>query len=47
MDLVDWFYRQGKVLEIEYQDKGIRLKVNIPKHLSYNILKNQEIKKIN
>jgi GTP-binding protein HflX len=46
MDLVDLFYRQGKVEEIKYLQKGIKVKVNLPKVLAHNILQNKEIQKI-
>ncbi|MCX5695294.1 MAG: GTPase HflX [Candidatus Omnitrophica bacterium] len=43
MDIIDLFYRQGKVREIEYLQKGIRVKVNLPKILSQKLLLNREI----
>jgi len=47
MDLVDLFYREGQVQEIEYQQDGIKIKVSIPKTIERNILVNKEIKIIN
>lgn len=47
MDLINLFYREGKVKEVKYLQKGIRIKVNIPKILSQKILDNKEIEKIN
>ncbi len=46
MDLVDLFYRQGKVEEIKYLQKGIKVKVNLPKTLAYNLLKSKAIEKV-
>ena len=46
MDLVDLFYRQGKVEEIEYQQKGIRVKLTLPTVLSQKLLHHKEIHKI-
>ncbi len=43
MDLVDLFYRQGKVEEIEYQQKGIRIKLNLPTILSQKLLHHKDI----
>lgn len=38
MDLVDLFYREGKVEEISYLQKGIKVKINLPKILSDKLL---------
>jgi GTP-binding protein HflX len=46
MELVDLFYRQGRVEKIEYQQKGIKIKANLPKILLYNLLKDKKIKHI-
>ncbi|TRZ49212.1 GTPase HflX [bacterium] len=46
MDLVDLFYREGKVEEIKYLQEGIKIKVNLPKALAHNLLQNKEIEKI-
>lgn len=43
MDIIDLFYRQGKVQEIEYLQKAIRVKVNLPKILSSKLLSSREI----
>lgn len=42
-DLVDLFYRQGRVTEIKYLQKGIKIKANLPKTVVFNLLKNKEI----
>ena len=34
MDLVDLFYRQGKVHEIKYQENGIKIKLSLPRTLA-------------
>jgi GTP-binding protein HflX len=47
MDLVDLFYRQGKVKDIQYQQKGIKIKVSLPKVLSQKLLHNKEIEEVN
>jgi len=44
MDIIDLFYRQGKVEKIEYQQKGIRVKANLPKILSSKLLHSGAIK---
>ncbi|MDD2752429.1 MAG: GTPase HflX [Candidatus Omnitrophica bacterium] len=44
MDLVDLFYREGKVEKIDYQQKGIKVKVSLPKSLLEQLLHNKEIK---
>ncbi|MCM8763442.1 MAG: GTPase HflX, partial [Candidatus Omnitrophica bacterium] len=46
MDLVDLFYRQGKVLQVDYQQKGINIKVNLPKPFAYKVLKDKDIEKV-
>lgn len=43
MELVDLFYRQGQVKDIEYQQKGIKISATIPKSLVYNLLKDNKI----
>jgi GTP-binding protein HflX len=43
MDIVDLFYRQGKVMEIEYLQQGIRVKASLPTILSQKLLNNREI----
>ncbi len=44
MDLVDLFYREGKVKEIKYSQKNIKIKLNIPKTISSKLLKDNDIK---
>ncbi|MCX5707032.1 MAG: GTPase HflX, partial [Candidatus Omnitrophica bacterium] len=46
MDLVDIFYRRGKVEEIRYLQKGIKVKVNLPKPLAEKILQITEVVKL-
>jgi len=46
MDLVDLFYRKGKVEEIDYQQKGIKISVNLPKDIAHKILQDKDIKPI-
>ncbi len=46
MDLVDLFYREGKVEEIKYQQSGIKIKLHLSKILSQKILHNKEIERI-
>jgi len=43
MDLVDLFYREGKVVSIDYLQKGIKIKLFLPKVLSLKLLHNKEI----
>jgi GTP-binding protein HflX len=43
MDLVDLFYRQGKVEKIEYLQKGVKVKLNLPKITFHKLLRNREI----
>jgi GTP-binding protein HflX len=47
MDLIDLFYREGKVEEIKYLQKGIKVKVNLPAVLSQKVMQNKGIEKIN
>lgn len=47
MDIIDLFYRQGKVYEIKYLQKGIKVKVSLSKILSHKLLQNGEIEQIN
>lgn len=44
MDLVDLIYREGKVKQIDYQEKFIKIQANMPKILYQKLLKNKEIK---
>ncbi len=43
MDLVNLFYREGKVKEITYQQKAIKIKVNIPKTVFYKLKQDKDI----
>lgn len=43
MDLVDLFYRQGKVRQIKYLQNGIRIKLSLPRILYQKLLHNKEI----
>ncbi|TBR15624.1 GTPase HflX [bacterium] len=43
MDLVDLFYREGKVVEVFYLSQGVKIKVNLPKVLYHNILKDKDL----
>jgi len=44
MDLVNLFHEQGKVEQIKYLQKGIRIKLVLPKILAGKILNSKEIK---
>jgi len=46
MDLVDLFYRQGKVKDIQYQQKGIKIKLSLPKILFQKLLHSKEIERV-
>lgn len=46
MDLVDLFYRKGQVKEIKYQQKGIKISLNLPKIVANKILQDKEIEHI-
>ncbi len=43
MDLIDLFYREGKVESIRYLQKGIKIKLSLPKILYHKLLHNKEI----
>jgi len=43
MDIIDLFYRQGKVREIEYLQQGIRVKASLPKRLFQKLLNSRQI----
>ena len=43
MDLVDLFYREGKVEDIKYLQKGIKIKLSLPKILFHKLLHSKEI----
>jgi GTP-binding protein HflX len=47
MRLVDLFYREGKVEEVKYLQKNIKIKVNLPRILYLKLLQNKEIEIIN
>ncbi len=47
MDLVDFFYRKGKVIEIEYEQEGIKITVSLPKNVAQNTLKDNDVRLIN
>lgn len=43
MDILDLIHREGKVLEIRYLQKGVKIKVNLPKILSSKLLSDKRI----
>ena len=43
MDLVNLFYREGKVIEIKYLQKGIKITLSLPKTLHYKLLQDKDI----
>jgi GTP-binding protein HflX len=46
LEVLDLLYRQGRVEEVKYQQKGAKVKVNLPKILARKLLQDQEIKEI-
>lgn len=46
MDLVDLFYREGKVEDVRYLQDGIEVKVTLPKITCDRLLANKEIKRV-
>ncbi len=46
MSLIDLFYRKGSVEKIDYLQKGIQVKVNLPRIIAANILQDKDIKNI-
>ena len=46
MDLVDLFHREGKVQEIEYLQKGIKIKVSLPMILLSKLIHSKEIEEV-
>jgi GTP-binding protein HflX len=46
MDMVNLFYRQGKVKEIKYLQKGIEIKLSLPVILSQKLLHDKEIERL-
>ncbi len=47
MDLVDLFYREGKIKEIKYSSKSIKIELNLPKTISCKLFKDKGIKILN
>lgn len=47
MDLVDLFYREGRIREIEYQEGGIKIGLELPIILYHKLLHNKEIENVN
>lgn len=47
MDLVDLFYREGKIIEIEYLQKNIKMRLTLPKNIYQKLLSDKEIEKLN
>ncbi len=47
MNIVDLIYRQAKVKNAEYDEKNVKLEVNIQENLLHNLLKNKGVKVIN
>ena len=47
MDLINLCYREGKVKEIKYLQKGIKIRLSLPKIISQKLLHNKEIDKLN
>ncbi|MDD5669718.1 MAG: GTPase HflX [Candidatus Omnitrophica bacterium] len=43
MDLVNILYEGGKVLEIDYAQEGVKIRVNMPKVTALKLLKNKDI----
>ena len=46
LEVLDLLYRQGRVEKVKYQQKGAKVKVNLPKILARKLLQDQEIKEI-
>jgi GTP-binding protein HflX len=47
MDLVNLFYREGKIERIQYVQKGIKIKLSLPKVIYLKLLHNNEIEIVN
>jgi len=47
MELIDLFYREGKVEKVDYQPKEIKIRVNLPKIIVSKYLKDIDVKKVN
>ena len=43
MDLIDLFYREGKVKSVDYLPDGIKVKADLPKMLLDKLLKSNEL----
>lgn len=43
MDLVNLFYQEAKVIKIKYLQRGIKIKLNLPKTLHYKLLQDKDI----
>jgi GTP-binding protein HflX len=43
MDLVSQFYKVGKVVDIQYQQKSIKIVLNLPKVLKDKLLRDKDI----
>ncbi len=46
MSIVDLLYREAKIKKIDYNEKDIKLEVNLTKSLLSNILKNKDVKEV-
>ncbi len=44
MDLIDLFYREGKVEKIEYLQKGIKVRAHLPKAVYHKLFDNKELR---
>ncbi|MFH0762784.1 MAG: GTPase HflX [Candidatus Omnitrophota bacterium] len=44
MDLVDLFYREGKVKKIDYLQEGIKISLSLPKIIQHKLLRGKDIK---
>jgi len=47
MDLVSRLYNIGKVIDIQYQQKTIRIKINLPRITAEKLLSDKDIEIIN
>jgi hypothetical protein len=43
MDLVDLFYREGKIAEVKYLQRGIRIKLSLPRVVFNKLLNSNQI----
>jgi GTP-binding protein HflX len=46
MDLVNFFYKEGKVIEIKYLQKAIKVKVNLPKLTAQKITQDKDVESL-